>query len=268
MTQLAGLSFDAAVWELWPALTVGASVYLPAEDTRLHPARLRDWLLAQQITVSFLPTPLAEQLLDLEWPATSALRVLLTGGDRLRQYPAPNLPFVLVNNYGPTENTVVTTRGWCRRGREPTAHRRSGGRSPTPRSTFWIRGCSQMPIGVPGELYIGGVGLAQGYLHRPELTAEKFIPNPFLRNDATDDQRPEVHSTMFVVRLRRSATGCTRRATWRAIGQMAISSSLGGSISKSSCVASALSWVRLRPCYGEHPAVRNAVVLAREDGPR
>src|SRR5262249_35398845 len=110
-TQLAGPAFDATVWELWPYLTIGASVYLPDEDTRVTPARLRDWLVNQRITMTFLPTALAESVMQLEWPRSTALRYLLTGADTLHRYPTPDLPFTLVNNYGPTENTVVTTSG-------------------------------------------------------------------------------------------------------------------------------------------------------------
>ena len=110
-SHLAGLGFDAAVWELWPYLATGASVHLVEEVTRTSAELLRDWLLAQRITVSFVPTPLAEHLLALEWPLQTALRVLLTGGDTLHHYPPANLPFVLVNNYGPTECTVVATSG-------------------------------------------------------------------------------------------------------------------------------------------------------------
>ncbi|HKC73915.1 MAG TPA: AMP-binding protein, partial [Chloroflexota bacterium] len=110
-TQLTGLSFDATVWELWPYLTAGASVYLPDEETRRAPARLRDWLVAQGITISFLPTALAERVMALEWPPQTVLRILLTGADTLHRYPSPDLPFMVVNNYGPTECTVVATSG-------------------------------------------------------------------------------------------------------------------------------------------------------------
>src|SRR5207247_1490695 len=73
------------------------------------PAALRDWLLGQQITIAFVPTPLTEALLDLDWPDRASLRTLLTGGDRLRRRPRGATPFKLVNNYGPTECTVVAT---------------------------------------------------------------------------------------------------------------------------------------------------------------
>ena len=84
-TQVAGLGFDACVWEMWASLASGASLWLPDEETRNSPERLKDWLLACGITVSFLPTPLAEAVLALDWPREAPLRALLTGGDRLRE---------------------------------------------------------------------------------------------------------------------------------------------------------------------------------------
>jgi amino acid adenylation domain-containing protein len=178
-TQLAGPSFDATVWELWPYLTAGASVYLPDEETRNTPTRLRDWLVAQGITIGFLPTALAESVMALDWPPQTALRILLTGADVLHHYPSPDLPFVLVNNYGPTECTVVATSGpvppTARPERPPSIGR------PIANTEVYILDdhLRPVPTGVPGELHMGGVGLARGYLNRPELTAEKFIPHPF-----------------------------------------------------------------------------------------
>ena len=176
-TCLAGLGFDAAVWEIWPYLTVGATLHLSEPATLGSAEQLRDWLVAQQITVTFLPTPLAEQVLPLAWPSKTALRLLLTGGDRLRTYPADDLPFALINNYGPTENSVVTTSGIVVNQGRPTP---AIGR-PIDNVQLYIldRALQPTPIGVPGELHIGGQSLACGYLNRPELTAEKFITNPF-----------------------------------------------------------------------------------------
>ena len=178
-TQVTSPAFDATGWELWPYLTAGASVYLPDEATRVVPELLRDWLVSNRITITFLPTALAESVMTLEWPATTALRFLLTGADTLHHYPSPNLPFALINNYGPTETTVVATFG-----RVPSITHAdmppSIGR-PIANTQIYIldEHLQQVPTGVPGELYIGGAGVARGYLNRPELTAERFIPNPF-----------------------------------------------------------------------------------------
>ena len=178
-TQLAGVAFDASVWELWPYLTAGASIHLPDEETRSAPTSLRDWIVDHGITISFLPTPLAEQLLPLAWPEDSALRAMLTGGDRLHQYPSRSLPFKLFNNYGPTENTVVATAGLIRS--EQTNERLpSIGRAIVNTEIYLLdKDLQPVPVGVAGELHIGGKSLARGYLDRPELTAQKFIPHPF-----------------------------------------------------------------------------------------
>ena len=110
-TQITSPAFDATGWELWPYLCCGASVYLVDEQLRTQVIPLRDWLVSSRITISFLPTTLAEQALALAWPPETALRYLLTGADTLHQYPDASLPFALVNNYGPTEATVVATSG-------------------------------------------------------------------------------------------------------------------------------------------------------------
>src|SRR3989441_2313958 len=170
-TQLTSPAFDATGWELWPYLTIGASVYLPDEDIRVQPALLCDWLVSQGITITFLPTVLAESAMALEWPPTTSLRLLLTGADKLHHYPPPTLPFAVVNNYGPAEATVVTTFGRV----PPTLHADeppSIGR-PIANAQVYIldEDLRQVPIGEPGELHIGGVGLAPGYFKPPQLTA-------------------------------------------------------------------------------------------------
>jgi amino acid adenylation domain-containing protein/non-ribosomal peptide synthase protein (TIGR01720 family) len=178
-TQLAGTGFDAAVWEIWPYLTVGASIHLVKSELVTSPVNLRDWLISQQITMTFVPTPVAQELLLLEWTTERlALRYMLIGGDKLASYPSVPLPFEVVNNYGPTENTVVTTSGVVSATREQISP--SIGR-PIANTQVYIldKYLQPVPVGVPGELHIAGVGLARGYLNRSELTQEKFIPNPF-----------------------------------------------------------------------------------------
>jgi amino acid adenylation domain-containing protein len=176
---LAGVGFDAAVWETWPYLAAGASLHLPDDATRLSPELLRDWLVAERITTSFLPTALAERVMTLPWPTHTALRTLLTGAETLRQFPSDELPFRTVNNYGPTECTVVATSGAV----PPDAYTNALptiGR-PIANTEVYIldENLQQVPVHAAGEIYIGGAGVARGYLKRPELTAEKFVHDPF-----------------------------------------------------------------------------------------
>jgi amino acid adenylation domain-containing protein len=176
-TFVAGVGFDASVMEVWANLSAGVRLHLPDEETRLSPSLMRDWLVAHHINVSFLPTPLAEMALQLEWPADTELRVMLTGGDKLRRYPDASLPFELVNVYGPTETTVLATSEIVKsegNGDEPSIGR------PIDNDKIYLldRNFSPVPVGVAGEVFIYGSGLARGYWRRPDLTAQRFIPDP------------------------------------------------------------------------------------------
>ncbi|HEX4494454.1 MAG TPA: amino acid adenylation domain-containing protein, partial [Thermoanaerobaculia bacterium] len=175
---VAGVGFDASVWEMWPYLAAGASLWVPPEETVLEPAGLLRWLAAGAITHAFLPTPLAELVLGEPPPAGLALRWLLTGGDRLHRRPAPGSPYTLVNHYGPTESTVVTSAGEVPPAGEE--HRPPAIGWPIDHLRVWLLDAAfgPVPVGVAGELCVGGVGLARGYLRRPEMTAEKFVPDP------------------------------------------------------------------------------------------
>jgi amino acid adenylation domain-containing protein/non-ribosomal peptide synthase protein (TIGR01720 family) len=178
-TQLAGIAFDACVWELWPYLTAGASIHLPDEQTHASLPALLRWMGSEAITLSFFPTPLAEAALAEQWPRTMALRALLTGGDKLNRRPGEKLGFRLINHYGPTESTVVATSAAVsvesKTGAVPAI-----GRPIANTEVYVLDQRGQMtPVGVAGELHIGGAGLARGYWQRAELTAERFIPDPF-----------------------------------------------------------------------------------------
>ena len=178
-SQLAALSFDAAVWEIWPYLAAGARLHLADAVPVNEPTAVRDWLLSEGITIGFLPTPLAEQIMRLDWPARSSLRVLLTGADTLHHYPPRKLPFVLVNNYGPTECAVVATSGTVLPDERPD-RLPSIGRPIDDVQVFIVdEHIQQVPAGESGEICIGGPGVARGYRNRPDLTEEKFVRNPF-----------------------------------------------------------------------------------------
>jgi len=140
---------------------------------------MRDWLLAKEITICFLPTLMAERVMTLQWPEQISLRYLLTGADTLNHYPSPRLPFVLVNNYGPTECTVVATSGIVAPIENPSRKPTIGKPIFNARVYVLDEDLQMVPGGSAGQIFIGGNGVARGYVNRPVLTATRFVPDPF-----------------------------------------------------------------------------------------
>jgi len=176
-SHLAGLGFDASVWEIWPHLAAGATLCLADDAVRLSPELLQQWLIRERVTVAFVPTVHATSLMAMSWPATTFLRFLLTGGDVLHRGPAADLPFRVVNNYGPTECTVVSTSVVLKPrllGAPPI------GRPITDTSIYLLDEEGQ-PVadGDAGEIYIGGAGVGRGYRNLPDSTDRCFLPDPF-----------------------------------------------------------------------------------------
>lgn len=178
-TQLANLGFDASVSEIWPYLTEGAQLFLIDEETRLSPPLLLNWLADRHITVCFLSTALTDMVLQMEWPAHIRLRFLLTGGDRLHHTLPNETRCTLINQYGPTENTVIAS--WVALPAGQSLSRLPSIGRPMSNTQLYVlnRAGEIQPIGVAGELFIGGQGVAQGYLGKPDPTAERFLPDPF-----------------------------------------------------------------------------------------
>jgi amino acid adenylation domain-containing protein len=178
-SHLAGLGFDASVWELWPYLSVGASIGLVDDTIRTSPDDLRDWISARGITMAFVPTTTAEPMLAATWPESCQLRFFLTGADTLHRFPARDLPFTVINNYGPTECTVVATSGAVRPGSSDRTLPPIG--APIANTQVYILDQDRKPVpaGTTGEIYIGGSSVARGYRNRAALSKEKFVENPF-----------------------------------------------------------------------------------------
>ena len=178
-SQIARTGFDASVWELWPYFISGASLHIVDEETRLSAIKVKNWLVEKSITIAWLPPVLAEGLLLEEKLSELSLRVLTAGSDKLLLHPSDQAGFDYFNTYGPTEATVISTCGLLpsqtEQGCLPSIGR------PIANTEIYILDqlLQPVPIGVCGELYIAGISLARGYLKRPALTAEKFIPNPF-----------------------------------------------------------------------------------------
>ncbi|GAA3487553.1 amino acid adenylation domain-containing protein [Streptomyces cremeus] len=175
-------AFDANTFEIWGALLNGGSLRLVDSDVVLDARALGRELAEHRVTTLWLTSPLFNQLVEQDAGLFAPLRELVVGGDALspvhvRKAMDACPGVTLVNGYGPTENTTFSVTHRLARGdlgRIPIGR-------PVTNSTAYVldvrgRPC---PVGVPGELWLGGDGVARGYLGRPELTKERFVPDPF-----------------------------------------------------------------------------------------
>jgi amino acid adenylation domain-containing protein/FkbH-like protein len=185
VAQVSNASFDAATFEIWGALLNGATLVGITRDVALSPVDFARELREQNISAMFLTAALFNQVTAEAPDAFSTVRTAMFGGEagdpksvaRVLKHKPPRH---LVNGYGPTENTTFSACYEVRAMAE-TATSVPIGR-PISNSQCYILDTrlNPMPVGVPGELHVGGDGLARGYWNRPQLTAQKFIPNPFL----------------------------------------------------------------------------------------
>jgi amino acid adenylation domain-containing protein len=184
MAHVSNCSFDAATFEIWGALLAGACLVVIPRDVALSPEALRALLRGERISVIFLTTALFNQVVAATPDAFHSVSHVLFGGEavdprsvRLALEYGP--PQRLLHVYGPTETTTFAT--WhLVTDVAPGATTIPIGR-PIANTTAYVLDSHQqlVPIGVPGELYIGGDGVAQGYLNQPELTAKRFVDDPF-----------------------------------------------------------------------------------------
>jgi amino acid adenylation domain-containing protein len=172
------LSFDIALTELVVPLTVGAKILLVDRDTVRDGLRLRKFVDAEPLTIMQATPATWRMLLDVGWSGRPDMRIISTGEALPRELADRLLPVVreVWNLYGPTETTVYSALCRVQPGEGPIIVGR-----PVDNTQIHIvdRHMQRLPVGVPGELLIGGDGLAAGYRGRPDLTAEKFIPDPF-----------------------------------------------------------------------------------------
>ena len=202
MTQLARPTFDALALEIWPCLGNGATLRIVPAALLEDPGALAAWFRQAGVTVSFVPTPLAEEMLA-SWPGSPgerpSLRAMLVGGDRLHRYPPPGLPFRVFNNYGPTECTVVAACGEVTPSPDATEAPPIG--KPITGIEAHVLDEERRPVadGEPGLLYLAGAGVARGYLG--EASGSGFLPgltDPRERMYATGDMvRAASDGTLF-----------------------------------------------------------------------
>jgi amino acid adenylation domain-containing protein len=184
IAQASNTSFDAATFEIWGALLNGAQLIGISKNVIISPHEFALQLRQKGISVLFLTTALFQQIARDIPQAFASLRCLLYGGEtvdirwvnKVLKHGSPNK---LIHVYGPTENTTFSSY-YCVEELPESSTSIPIGRSITNTQIYLLGEHLQpVPVGVVGELYIGGDGLAREYLNRPELTAERFIPNPF-----------------------------------------------------------------------------------------
>ncbi|WP_046228522.1 AMP-binding protein, partial [Paenibacillus dauci] len=188
MLQAGSLSFDAAVLPIWSALLHGIPLHLEPDELVHAFHELSAYIRESGITLAVLPTTLFNQL-SREYPETFAgMRYVVAGGDVISAsqvsrlvaaYPALHI----VNGYGPTENTVISTAYTIQGSWEEDRTVPIG--RPVSHSTAYVMNdqLQLLPAGIAGELVVGGAGVARGYWKREQLTAEQFVANPYVEGE-------------------------------------------------------------------------------------
>jgi len=250
--QLAPTAFDASTLEIWgPLLNGGRLVILPGggPGDRSSLQDIGQIVRAQGVDTLWLTAGLFHLMVQENLEGLAPLRQLLAGGDVLSvplvETVVRELPHVrMINGYGPTEGTTFTTTYTCGHPDGPLPIGR-----PVANSTMFLldRRLEPVPAGVAGEVYVGGDGLARGYHGRPDLTAEKFIPNPFA--DRTD---------AFGTRLYRTGD----LARWRADG---VAEFLGRTDHQVKIRGFRIELGEIEAVLAQTPGIKEAAVVVRED---
>jgi amino acid adenylation domain-containing protein len=170
------IGFDAAMWELLGPLVSGGAVVMASPGVERDPAELMRAVRDHDVTVlQVVPSMLA---LLVDEPDLARLRLVFSAGEPLQVGLGEHLGTALHNTYGPTECSIDAT-AWAYRPGEPGPYAPIGTPIDNIRALVLDEDGDPAPIGVPGELHLGGVGLARGYLNQPALTAERFVPDPW-----------------------------------------------------------------------------------------
>jgi amino acid adenylation domain-containing protein/non-ribosomal peptide synthase protein (TIGR01720 family) len=253
--QFASPSFDVSYQEIFTTLSAGGTLVLVAEDVRRDGERLLRHLASEQVERLFCPPVALMAIADADPPADlppMRLKEIITAGEALRITPRvaallERLPdCVLRNQYGPSESHVVTEL--CLRGSPRAFPALPAIGRPIRNVRCYILDSQRrpVPLGVPGELYLGGFQLARGYLHRPDLTEERFVPDPF-----GDEPGARLYRTGDLCR-------------YRIDGEIDY---LGRADTQVKVRGFRVELGEIEAVLGEHAAVREVVVVVREDQP-
>ena len=244
------ISFDASVWELFAPLLVGGCLIVARPGGHQDSAYLVELLATQQVTMLKLVPSLLQMLLAEDALVTcGSLRHVFCGGEALapalQEQFCGHLEARLHNLYGPTEATIDVACWTCARGGEQRIV--PIGRPIANTQLYLLDAQLQpVPIGIPGELYIGGASLARGYLHRPELTAAAFIPHPFSAEPGT-----RLYKTGDLARY-------LPDGNIELLGRLDHQVKIRGY---------RIELGEIETTLEHHPAIRQAVILVREDTP-
>lgn len=242
-------SFDAATFEIWGALLLGGRIVVIPKDVVLSPVEFGEEIRCQGVTAMFLTSALFNQLASDNPRMFQTMRYLLVGGSAVdpnwaHEVLEKGAPDRLLNGYGPTESTTFAA---CYHIQDvPDGATTIPIGRPIANTQLYILDphLAPVPVGVPGELYIGGDGLAQGYLRRVSLTEEKFVPHPF-----ADDPEARLYKTGDLVR-------------WRGTGDIEF---LGRMDEQVKVRGFRVELGEIEAELGQHPTVQEAVVVARAD---
>jgi amino acid adenylation domain-containing protein len=251
-TTLCSFGFDVSVWECFAVLCCGGTLHVVPAEIAMAPEQFAHYLVAQRVTSAYIPPALLSDIAGHleQHRAPIALRRLLVGVEPIPQGTLQRLRDLseqmhIVNGYGPTETTVCATLYPFSTATEPDRRVPIGTRIPGYEVYLVDANMQPVPIGVPGELLIGGGGLAREYINHPELTAESFIPHPF---SATPGAR--LYKTGDLARY---LPDCTLEFLGRRDQQVKIR-------------GYRIELEEIEAALRQHPAVQETVVLAREDG--
>ncbi|WP_181799128.1 non-ribosomal peptide synthetase [Kitasatospora acidiphila] len=181
--------FAVQIMEWLPYLAIGAAVHVPEAGQAQTPEQIRDWLVGAGITHTMLVAALAERAWGLDWPADTALRIMVTTAERVHSWPPGDLPFTVVMTYGTTETTNVLSCldlgagiDFTTRATDPAVRAERPVPVGRPIANLRVHLLDEqdrpVPVGEVGRLHVAGAGLALGYHDRPELTTAKFRRNP------------------------------------------------------------------------------------------
>ncbi len=263
-SQFASQGFDAFFCEIIPFLATGGSIFIVNDTTKLTPSLFLPWLVKNKITICDLPTAYAQLLINLELPDNLSLRMMKVGGEALSSYPNKKIPFDIWNGYGPAEATIETTffkmvSANISPEEQPAKHMPPPIGKPLANARCYVvdKHLELVPFGCVGELLIGGASLSPGYLNRPQLNREKFIPDRFSTSTTSSENTNIQNSIQKEEKLYR--TGDLVR--WLSDGNLEF---LGRTDHQIKIRGYRIELGEVEAALNQYPDVSEVVVLAKE----